>query len=206
MANNFSLEEIIKRLKSLFFTGNEFLVKKNESLNPVEDLFGLKIPKVDKQKLLNLLILKLKECREKCKPLTVLIVEVDYFEKHIETFGIEAGNKLIDSIKSVIGKGTRDSDLCFCDKQGKFIILLPLANQEEVISIASRIRDIVTKQGYAPYEGTEQVKIKLTVSIGIAAARCQEADDQAEARQVIERALEALIGAKDQGINQINYS
>lgn len=171
-----------------------------------KDIIYFKLPGFDKKQVINILAKEINNCNSKSKPLTILIIEIDHYKHYIETFGFEAGKNIINTIKDIIDRKTRGSDLCFCDEMGKFIILLPEAVREEVLNIAVRVRDIVTKQGYSPFDGAKQIKIKLTVSIGSAYTNCNEGNTKIEVIKLLKRAKFNLLEGKKKGINQINLS
>lgn len=191
-------------LKNICYKVYTFFANKNEIIDGLKDINSIDLPGFDKKLVINTLNKEIESCIQRYKSLTLLMIEIDYFNHYIETFGIEAGKKVLNSVKETLNKRTRDSDLCFSDEEGKFIIILPEAIQEEVLNIASRVRDIVTKQVYNPFEGSDQIIIKLTVSIGSANTNSIDAAKNINGERLLRNAQSALDEGKKKGINQIN--
>lgn len=203
MAGDSNIKGIIRNLKGSARKVKDYLVYVISLIYNNKDVIYLDLPGFDKRQIINVLSKEIKDCNLNSSSLTILTIEIDHYIHYIETFGIEAGNKIITTIKDTIDQKTRGSDICFSNDKGKFIVILPEAVQEEVFNIASRVRDIVTKQGYSPYDNAEQIKIKLTVSIGSANTQCKE-NNKIELIRILKRAEEALLEGKKKGINQIN--
>lgn len=124
------------------------------------------------------------------KPLSLLMLDIDYFKKYNDIYGHKKGDELIKAITGVIQSALRPSDI-FCRYGGdEFCILLPDTDQKKAIDLAHKIRQTVYE---VYYEGQEHLPNKnLTISIGVASIN-KETENYNE---LIEHADMALYRAK----------
>jgi diguanylate cyclase (GGDEF)-like protein len=123
-------------------------------------------------------------------PLSVLIAEVDGFEKIRERFGRGFGDDLLKSVAEGIANGVRRTDPIIRRGAAAFLTLLPGVTLSMTAKIAERIRRAVE----ADLIASRPDATKLTVSIGIAERRPDERRDD-----LLARATRALEAAKKRG-------
>jgi len=131
------------------------------------------------------------------KPLSLLLLDVDYFKGYNDTYGHVAGDEALISIAETLTKSCNGPDDFVCRFGGEeFAIILPSTDETVAITVAQRIVDNVIKLGIE-HECSLYNQI-LTVSVGVATLSEQE---QPEAIDFINRADRALYLAKSQGRN-----
>jgi diguanylate cyclase (GGDEF)-like protein len=129
-------------------------------------------------------------------PLSVLIAEVDGFEKIGERFGRGFGDDLLKSVAEGIANGVRRSDPVIRRGTHAFLTLLPGVTLATTAKIAERIRRVVE----ADLIASRPDATKLTVSIGIAERHEGERRDA-----LLARATRALEAAKKRG-NKVEFA
>ena len=134
-------------------------------------------------------------------PLTVIILDVDFFKKVNDTYGHAAGDMVLKEMAKILQSQTRhlrkerERD-CVARYGGEeFIILVKNCPLERaVFKVAERIRQAV--QGHSfQYNGQ---KIPVTISLGVATLRRTEKVPD----MMVLRADKALYRAKENGRNQ----
>ncbi len=97
-------------------------------------------------------------------PLSLIMVDIDWFKKLNDSYGHEIGNLVLKRLSEIIKKCIRDVDV-FCRYGGEeFVIILPQTPQVEATQIAERIRQQIEK---AVIETVKRGKLKVTVSVGV---------------------------------------
>jgi diguanylate cyclase (GGDEF)-like protein/PAS domain S-box-containing protein len=126
---------------------------------------------------------------------TVLMLDLDFFKRINDTWGHPAGDEVLRQVAAVINEQIREVDLCGRIGGEEFAVLLagaaPLAAREFAERLRRKIAAITVN-----HEGN---KIKVTVSIGVAAMRA--ADDSPDAALL--RADRALYNAKEVGRDRV---
>ncbi|SMC93563.1 GGDEF domain-containing protein [Sporomusa malonica] len=125
-------------------------------------------------------------------PVSVLMMDVDYFKIYNDTFGHQAGDVALKKVALAIKKCVRDSDIVGRYGGEEFIVVLPKTKPSEAFEIAERIRTSVQE--------TQFLGRQVTVSIGV--TTCSEADKSKE--NIIEEADTALYWAKNLGRNCVH--
>ncbi|MBT1452197.1 diguanylate cyclase [Glaciecola sp. XM2] len=129
------------------------------------------------------------------KPISVLMLDIDHFKAVNDTYGHQAGDKVIQSLAMLIKKATRETDICGRYGGEEFAILLPDTTTETAHIVGERIRK-VSERYVVQHEGLE---LKFTVSVGIA-----EFNSKYTRPLVwLEAADQALYKAKESGRNKV---
>ena len=131
------------------------------------------------------------------KPLSLLLLDVDYFKGYNDTYGHVAGDEALISIAETLTKSCNGPDDFVCRFGGEeFAIILPSTDETVAITVAQRIVDNVIKLGIehecSPYNQM------LTVSVGVATLNLHS---RTEAVTFISQADRALYIAKSRGKN-----
>jgi diguanylate cyclase (GGDEF)-like protein len=126
---------------------------------------------------------------ESQNPVSVLMMDVDYFKIYNDTFGHQAGDMALKKVAAVIKKCVRDSDIVGRYGGEEFVVVLPKTTTCEAFEIAERIRKSVQETQFSGRQ--------VTVSIGV--TTCSEMDKTKE--NIIEEADAALYWAKNLGRN-----
>lgn len=130
------------------------------------------------------------------QPLSVMMVDVDYFKEYNDALGHLAGDNCLKALAEVMRQRCRRaSDLVARFGGDEFAVMLGETNLEEACGIARRVVADVQRLGLV-FANARQV----TVSIGIASLMPQAAGGETE---LLEQADRALYQAKAQGRNQL---
>ncbi len=128
---------------------------------------------------------------KKQKEFVLILFDIDYFKKINDTYGHQAGDEVLKFIGRLI------SQTGITGRYGgeEFAILLPNSNLKKGVEIAVRLKDHINKSEVL----FNQVKIKFTISVGIA----YYPKDAKNRVSLIEQADRALYTAKETGRNKI---
>lgn len=128
------------------------------------------------------------------RPLTIAIFDIDHFKKINDSYGHQAGDRVLKVIGRSIAKRLREVDF-FCRFGGEeFVALMPETTAEIAIPVLDKIRDAIAN---AAFNYKEQ-PLSITLSIGLTEFRDKDSLDSA-----FERADQALYRAKQSGRNQV---
>ncbi|MFQ5452714.1 MAG: diguanylate cyclase [Candidatus Zixiibacteriota bacterium] len=97
-------------------------------------------------------------------PLSLIMVDIDWFKKLNDTYGHEVGNYVLKRLSRIIKFCIRDVDIFARYGGEEFSIILPQTAQREAVIIGERIREEVEKE---IFETRKFGKIKITVSVGV---------------------------------------
>lgn len=125
------------------------------------------------------------------KPLSLIVLDVDFLKKHNDSKGHLEGDKLLCRIAEILRLAVRESDIASRYGGDEFAVLLPGAAETEALQVAERIRSEV---GAGELAGT-----KISVSLGLATFP----KDGCEAQNLMLMADRRLYAAKALGRNQV---
>lgn len=129
------------------------------------------------------------------RPLSVVMLDVDFFKSVNDTYGHAMGDSVLRQIAQQVQAAVRKYDIAARFGGEEFLLMLPDSELAMATSIAERIRQTIEQQVRA---GTEPGQRVVTVSLGIAGMRAGEDKDA-----LIQRADAALYRAKAQGRNRV---
>jgi two-component system cell cycle response regulator len=130
------------------------------------------------------------------KPLTVLILDIDYFKSINDTHGHDAGDDVLREFAFRIRKSIRGIDLACRYGGEEFVVVMPETDMAVATMVAERLRRRIASDPFVIQEGGR--KIEVTISIGIAGLN--RSDTPAS---MIKRADQALYRAKRDGRNRV---
>jgi diguanylate cyclase (GGDEF)-like protein/PAS domain S-box-containing protein len=130
-------------------------------------------------------------------PLSLLMIDIDYFKNYNDTNGHLAGDQVLKAISILIQHGVRQTDIVARYGGEEFSAILINAGREEAKEIGERVRRNVAET-YFPNEGT-QPNGDLTISIGVATFT----PSIATLTELIREADNALYRAKRAGRNRV---
>ena len=135
-----------------------------------------------------------KLCVRREKPSTALMLDIDHFKRINDTYGHQAGDKVIKMLAALIKRCVRETDLAGRYGGEEFAIILNDSSVEDAKIVAERIRQLAQRL-VVEHEGES---ISFTVSLGLA----QFTPDFKGALAWLECADQALYEAKENGRNQ----
>lgn len=131
------------------------------------------------------------------RPLSLIMVDLDYFREINNTYSQEIGNKVLTKVAAVFKKYLREKDIIARYGGDEFSVILPDTNLKQAHPLAQKICVQVRKLDMLQNLGGPIRKI--TTSLGIAA--CPE--NTKDLKTLKKLADEALYRAKEEGRNQI---
>jgi two-component system cell cycle response regulator len=131
------------------------------------------------------------------KPLSVLIVDIDYFKAINDTHGHDAGDDVLREFALRIRKSIRGIDLACRYGGEEFVVVMPETDLTVATMVAERLRRRIATEAFKIEQG--QKTVDVTISIGIAALN----DAKDNAATVLKRADQALYRAKREGRNRV---
>jgi diguanylate cyclase (GGDEF)-like protein len=78
--------------------------------------------------------------------LSLLKTKIDYYEKIIQTFGQEAGERVVINLSFILRKTTRKVDLVARISENEFMLMLPNTNRDGANKLRMRILNILENQ------------------------------------------------------------
>jgi len=127
-------------------------------------------------------------------PLSLVLIDLDHFKRVNDTFGHEAGDRVLKAMGSILNELGRMEDLPARFGGEEFIVYLPHTDADGAMAFAERVRNAIScmdilENGYT-----------VTASAGVARL---EPDDSNEG--LIRRADDALYRAKNSGRNRTEF-
>ncbi|NDY95168.1 tetratricopeptide repeat-containing diguanylate cyclase [Wenzhouxiangella limi] len=126
------------------------------------------------------------------EPLSVMLMDIDYFKSINDRFGHAVGDEVLQSLAALLRENLRDTDLVGRWGGEEFLCILPKTDLAEAEHSAHRIQSALEA---APIQ-TAGDPVRLTVTCGIAAV-----DTRLD--QAIQRADQAMYRGKHEGRNVI---
>jgi two-component system, cell cycle response regulator len=131
------------------------------------------------------------------KPITVLVLDIDYFKAINDSYGHDAGDDVLREFSLRIRKATRNIDLACRYGGEEFVIVMPETDMAVATAVAERLRRRIATEPFAIQKGARHLEV--TISIGIAAL----SGDGDNAATILKRADQALYRAKRDGRNRV---
>jgi two-component system cell cycle response regulator len=136
------------------------------------------------------------QAASRSKPLTVLVLDIDYFKSINDTFGHDAGDDVLREFAVRIRKSIRGIDLACRYGGEEFVVVMPETDMAVATMVAERLRRRIASEPFPIQQGARSIEV--TISIGIAALGRGE-----DAAAVVKRADQALYRAKRDGRNRV---
>ncbi len=124
-------------------------------------------------------------------PMSVMMIDVDYFKSYNDNFGHAEGDKALKIVAHCLKNTLRGADVAARYGGEEFSILLPRTTSDEAAIIGERIRKKVAS--------TEFPNRQVTISVGIASC----SNIICTAQEIIKWADDALYEAKRRGRNKV---
>jgi diguanylate cyclase (GGDEF)-like protein len=134
-------------------------------------------------------------CRDLHEPLTLMMMDLDFFKQINDRMGHPAGDYALQEVAGILKGSFRRTDLFARYGGEEFGILLPHTTLQEAHIVAERVRKSIEIH---PFDFKGQ-SFRLTASIGVA----ELTEDVKGANDLLARADTALYDAKHSGRNRI---
>jgi diguanylate cyclase (GGDEF)-like protein len=131
------------------------------------------------------------------KPLSLMIIDIDFFKKFNDTYGHLVGDKVLKHVSAIFKSSMREQIDTVARYGGEeFGVILPETSLEGAAVFAERIRKKVEESFIQ--EGDKKLKVTLSIGVScISVTKCTKTSD------LIEAADQALYKAKAEGRNQV---
>jgi diguanylate cyclase (GGDEF)-like protein len=144
--------------------------------------------------------LELRRAKRYEYPISLMMLDIDYFKIYNDTHGHLAGDGVLKHVAQVIKETVRHTDILARYGGEEFAVILIKTNLDEAYQIAERVRKAVER---APMDHEEtQPQERLTLSVGIGTLSPQISS----VKGLIETADKALYVAKRSGRNRVAIS
>ncbi len=130
------------------------------------------------------------------KPLTVLVLDIDYFKSINDTHGHDAGDDVLREFAMRIRKSIRGIDLACRYGGEEFVVVMPETDLAVATIVAERLRRRIASEPFPIQQGARAIEV--TISVGIAGLGGAD-----NAASVLKRADQALYRAKRDGRNRV---
>lgn len=124
----------------------------------------------------------------------LIIVDIDYFKQVNDRYGHHIGDQVIQWVANHLTNNIRATDLVVRYGGDEFLVLIEHIDVEHAIKIAEKIRNEIAK---APFVSEENVKIDVSVSIGVAVGA-------GNWNELFTKADQALFRAKAKGRDNVS--
>jgi diguanylate cyclase (GGDEF)-like protein len=131
------------------------------------------------------------------RPLTLLMLDLDFFKGYNDRFGHLAGDQALRETGEVLRRNAREVDILARYGGEEFAIILPETDLKQAVYQAERIRAAVAGHAFRGKDSSPEGD--LTVSIGVATLTAE----LRKIEELVHDADQALYRAKAQGRNRI---
>lgn len=128
-------------------------------------------------------------------PLSLLLLDIDFFKKYNDKYGHLEGNEVLRQLGKTIQSCLRSMDSAYRYGGEEFTVILPQTSSAEAETVAHRIQESTVKLSFTPRENE---KATITISIGVAEYRY---GDEKEA--FVKKADQAMYISKNNGRNRV---
>ncbi|WP_026735372.1 GGDEF domain-containing protein [Fischerella sp. PCC 9605] len=140
---------------------------------------------------------QIQKARTNGTPLSLIILDVDYFKKVNDSYGHLVGDRLLQLLSNRLRHNLRYQDTPFRYGGEEFVILLGNTTCDEAFVVARRLNRLVGEQAFTI---NSQLSINVTISLGTA---CLRTEDDANGISLLHRADQNLLQAKAAGRNRV---
>ncbi|MDX1483814.1 MAG: PleD family two-component system response regulator [Alphaproteobacteria bacterium] len=130
------------------------------------------------------------------KPLSVLMLDIDFFKNVNDNYGHGVGDMVLKEFAGRVVRSIREFDTAARRGGEEFVVVMPECDATVAATVAERLRGLVAE---TPFDAGEDGKVDVTVSIGVASRK----DETDTAEGLLARADEALYEAKRNGRNRV---
>jgi two-component system, chemotaxis family, response regulator WspR len=131
-------------------------------------------------------------------PLSLILIDIDHFKLFNDSYGHQGGDDCLIKVATTIAKECKNpEDLAARYGGEEFVILLPDTEEKSAFAVADRVRKAVEKLDIEHNDSSTAKHVSISLGIGT-----MMADENLDAKALIERSDAALYKAKENGRNQ----
>ncbi|WOE70746.1 GGDEF domain-containing protein [Hydrogenimonas thermophila] len=135
---------------------------------------------------------KIQESIQNDFPLSIAMIDIDFFKKINDTYGHVYGDCVLKEVSMLIQNNIRETDIAIRYGGEEILIIMPFTNIQGIYLKMEKIREIIEKHSFC-----DEHNIKITVSIGV----YQYKDEDIE--RLIDCVDKRLYEAKNSGRNRV---
>jgi len=140
-------------------------------------------------------LLELERFKRYMVPFSMILFDIDYFKSVNDTYGHEAGDRVLKGIASHIRHILRKTDVLARYGGEEFVVLMPDTGVEQGRGVAEKLRELVQNAEFI-YEGQ---KVPVTISLGIT----QVVPIDHTVDEIYKRVDRLMYTAKERGRNMV---
>ena len=125
-------------------------------------------------------------------PLSLILLDVDYFKKYNDAFGHPAGDVVLKRVADLLKCAARETDIVARYGGEEFTVILPETDSIGASVLAERIRESIAEAVWD--------KREITVSVGVVSVRLTSENGA----ELVEQADQALYTSKSNGRNRVS--
>lgn len=129
-------------------------------------------------------------------PLTLIMMDIDYFKKVNDTFGHQTGDRVLVELARRLTEHVRMVDVVARYGGEEFLVLLPDTDLEEAMPVAERLHQCLMEMVVKADKG----EVRISVSLGLA----QMDEGCTDIETLVQHADQALYDSKNQGRGRIS--
>ncbi|WP_338082273.1 GGDEF domain-containing protein [Exiguobacterium qingdaonense] len=141
--------------------------------------------------------MQMKKMKERYATCNVLMLDIDHFKQINDRYGHANGDEILKQFAELMHRETREHDIKARIGGEEFGILIPMLSQTEIVKVAERIRDSISKH---KFKLLDQQRIHISVSIGIANGKSEDL------HKMVHVADDCLYQAKNSGRNRTHIN
>ncbi len=130
------------------------------------------------------------------EPLGVVLFDIDHFKAVNDTYGHDAGDRVLKAVADGVKGVLREGDTLMRYGGEEFLAVLPGAGEDDVRNLGERIRRVV--ESIAVAEGAAEIRV--TISLGAASFPSVDVTDMED---LIRQSDAAMYNAKNAGRNRL---
>jgi two-component system cell cycle response regulator len=194
----FRFEELNLRIKRVLREA-EFKNERNKLLKELEELAitDALTSLYNSRHFFSEIKIELKRHNRYSRPLSLLILDIDFFKNYNDTWGHLEGDKVLMEIGKTIKSCMRSMDTAYRYGGEEFTILLPETKLQKACLVGTRIKESISSKIFHPKTDTTK---SVTVSLGATQMNPEETLES-----FMSRADKALYQSKDTGRNKLTY-
>jgi len=126
-------------------------------------------------------------------PLSLLILDIDFFKKVNDTYGHPVGDKVLIQLAQLMQRTTREGDQPCRYGGEEFVVILPHTTAEQAVELGKEYNETVQQEKWSEIGS-------LTISVGVATLFDDETSEQ-----LLNHADRALYYSKQNGRNRVTH-
>lgn len=130
-------------------------------------------------------------------PLSLLLIDIDFFKQFNDRYGHLEGDKVLMRLGQIIKEMLRKMDSAYRYGGEEFTVILPETSGNEAKIVAQRIRTAIMKEKFSPNNGQD---VTITISIGVTQYHPNE-----EVKDFVNRSDRAMYTSKAAGRNRVSF-